>query len=402
MAVNVFHIDAFTVIIVIHKNMVVYRTINGVNFGVNISKGSGLLCSPEIAEIIDGDIYEFIEYLYNQKKVYTPMVATWEITNCCNFKCPFCYINTPSKPESKVQTFSEMKGYIDDLADKGLLLVYLTGGEVLSVPDFEKIYCYLKNKGIFVVLLSNLSLLNEDHIALFKELPPLRITASIYGLTEQQFTAVTSKDYSYCQKILDNILLLKELGIIVTCQMPVNKYTVSDLLPIADWCYSNGIRFTYNNEITDSYYNESRSSDFIDDEQFDRLRGQIKQIEAVKSSKVISIEKKFGYKHHFDCISGRHTFAISYNGHLRPCFNIWESDCHSFDGSVSMKEAMQSMVEHIYKMQSIAIDGCHGCEASQICGECVYTRLKHKKNTDEYIKTKCAENLAKVCKLLSK
>lgn len=382
--------------------MIIYRTINDIQFGVNTSKGAGLLCTPDVAEIVDNDIYEFIEYLYEQKKKYTPMVATWEITNCCNFKCPFCYINTPAKPISKVQTFDVMKNYIDDLVDSGLLLVYLTGGEILSVPDFPKIYRYLKNKGVFVVLLSNLSLLNEEHIQLFKELPPLRITSSIYGMTEKQFTTVTGQNFSLCDKILNNILTLKEMGITVTCQMPVNKYTVSDLLDIANWCYSNEIRFTFNNELTDSYYNESRQSEFIDDDTFEKLKKQIQQIESVQSKKVIPIERKFGYKHHFDCISGKHTFAISYEGHLRPCFNIFESDCKSFNAEcTSMKEAMKNMSQYITEMKQIVIDGCKGCEASQICGECVYTRLKHQDNINEYIKTACANNMKKICEITS-
>lgn len=379
--------------------MTVYRTINGIEFGVNISKSSGLLCTPEVAKIIDGDIYEFIEYIYNQKKTYTPMIATWEITNCCNFKCPFCYINTPAKPQSRIQSFNEVKGYIDDLTEKGLLLVYLTGGEVLSVPDFEKIYRYFKSKGIFIVLLTNLSLLNDKHIALFQELPPLRITSSIYGLTEKQFTSVTGIEYSYCQKVLDNILLLKNLGITVTCQMPVNKFTIGDLIPISEWCHSNGIRFTYNNEITDSYYNESRSLDFIDDATFESVKKQIKQIDAVRSSKTTTIERKFGYRHYFDCISGKHTFAVSFNAHLRPCFNIWEDDLISFDGTLSMKKAMCDMTKYIEKMRQVVIESCHGCEASQICGECIYTRLKHRESPNEYMKAKCAENLAKICDL---
>lgn len=382
--------------------MIVYRKINDVEFGVNISKGSGLLCTPEVARIIDGDIYEFVEYVYNQKQKYTPMVATWEITNFCNFKCPFCYINTPAKPQSQVQSFAKMKGYIDDLTDEGLLLVYLTGGEVLSVPDFEQIYRYLKSKGIFIVLLSNLSLLDDKHIELFKELPPLRITSSIYGVTEEQFTAVTGKGYSYCQKILDNVLTLKELGITVTCQMPVNKHTINDLVPISEWCYSNGIRFTYNNEITDSYYNESRSSEFIDDATYERFKKQIRQIESVRSSKTKPVERKFGYRHYFDCISGKHTFAISFNSRLRPCFNIWESDLASFDGSLSMKNAMREMAKYIEEMQQVVIEGCHGCEAVQICGECIYTRLKHKEKSDEYMKSKCAENFTKICRITSR
>ena len=376
--------------------MIVQRVINGVEFAVNPSKGAGLLCMPEVAHVIDGDMYEFVEYLYEQRNAYTPMVATWELTNCCNFSCPFCYINTAAKPEAQVQTFPQMKEWIDTLVDSGLLLVYLTGGEVLSVPDFEKIYRYLKEKGVFVVLLTNLSLLSENHIALFRELPPFRITASIYGLTEDQFCAATRSDPAYCQTVLNNILRLKDMGIRVTCQMPVNTCTVKELVPIADWCFSHGIRFTFSNDLADSYYDESRNSFRVDDETLEELRKQIRQVEAEKSSQVIQPERVFGYKHHFDCISGRHTFAVSSGGHLRPCFNIWESYGPSFDGTSSMKQAMEKMTSYLARMRETVLEDCHGCEASQICGECMYTRMRHLEDPKGYMHLACARNTARL------
>ena len=58
------------------------------------------------------------------------MVATWEITNVCNFGCKFCYINTSKKGKNISHSFEDLKPAIDDLVDAGLLLVYLTGGEV--------------------------------------------------------------------------------------------------------------------------------------------------------------------------------------------------------------------------------------------------------------------------------
>lgn len=376
--------------------MVVYRNINGVDFGVNINKSSSLLCSQEIAEIIDGDIYEFVEYLYSIKNEYTPMIATWEITNACNFECPFCYINTPKKTVTNVQSYNNMKKSIDELVEEGLLIVYLTGGEILSVPDFDKIYRYIKEKGVFVVLLTNLSLLNEKHMELFRDYPPLHITNSIYGIKPEQFRNVTGHSFDLCEKILNNILLIKEMGINITCQMPVNDYTINDLIDISEWCYSNGIRFTFNNEITDSYYNESRSEAFIKNEIFEKYRKQIRQIESIKSSKIASIERKFGYRYYFDCVSGKHTYAVSYDGHLRPCFNIWESDFVFFDGSKSMKSAMTELREFVNRMKKTIIEGCKGCDASQICGECLYTRLKHRDNLTEFIRDKCKENMTKI------
>ena len=197
--------------------------------------------------------------------------------------------------------------------------------------------------------------------------------------------------------VLDHILLLKRLGIRVTCQTPVNTYTAAELPAIAEWCYANGIRFTCSNETTDSYYRESRRSCRVDDEVFARMKEQIRQVDAPVSSKPAApVERKFGYRHHFDCVSGRHTFAISYSGRLRPCFNIWEADCRSFDGAASMKQAMREMTACIERMRETVIEGCHGCEASQLCSECLYTRLKHREDPEAYMRARCAENLARI------
>lgn len=376
--------------------MIVSREINGIPFAINTEKSAGLLCSPEIAKLIDNDVYEFIELLYNKTKTYTPMIATWELTNCCNFLCPFCYINTSAKPKSYVQSIQNMKPAIDDLVNNGLLLVYLTGGEVLSVPDFKEIYLYLKQKGVLIVLLTNLSLLTEEHIRLFKDFPPLRITTSIYGRTKNQFTRATGRSGGICDTVLSNILKIKSSGIPVTCQTPVNQYTLDEILPIADWCFDHGIRYNCSNELTDSYYNESRSSFFVSDEVFAKLKSEIKQIEPIRSNKKPEITKKFGYRYYFDCASGKHTFAVSADLHIRPCFNIWEQDFVFFDGSVSMEKAILDMKTFVEKKRKTIIDGCKGCEASQICGECIYTRNRQKGDLQSYISKKCAENQEKI------
>ena len=98
-------------------------------------------------------------------------------------------------------------------------MVYLTGGEVLTHPDFEKIYIYLKTKGVFVVILTSLSLLNEQHIELFKKYPPLRITASIYAMSSNSFKTVTGLNGEKYKTLIDNVITLKKIR---------NKYFLSD------------------------------------------------------------------------------------------------------------------------------------------------------------------------------
>ena len=57
-----------------------------------------------------------------------------------------------------------------------------------------------------------------------------------------------------------------------------------------------------------------------------------------------------------------------------------------------MKTAMDQMRQYIESMKKQVIEGCNGCEAVQICSECIYTHLKHKINLSDYISNRCKEN----------
>lgn len=250
------------------------RIINTIPFSVDPEKSNSIYCAPDIAEHLNGDIDKFIEFLSSQSSVFSPLCVTWEITGKCNFDCPFCYIKNNN---CKTFSFNEIKNSVDTLCDRGLLLVYLTGGEVLSHPEFVKIYTYLKLKGLLVVLLTNLSLLNSSHIELFKKYPPLRITTSIYGLSQEQFSNATGREDMDYTIVLDNLLSLQEMGINVTGQTPINKLTQPDYLKIADWCYANKMKYSSSNELADTYSGESRAQYYLESKEFLKLKDQTKK-----------------------------------------------------------------------------------------------------------------------------
>lgn len=375
--------------------MIINRNINGIDFAVNPNKAASLLCEEHIANITRGNIYAFIDFLYNQTKRYTPMVATWEITNICNFSCTFCYINSEKSIDKQYISLDKAKEMIDVLVDEGLLLVYLTGGEVLSHPDFESIYKYLKLKGVYVVLLTNLSLLDDEKLELFKEYPPLRVTASLYGLGKEQFFNVTQNHQILPEKITKNILLLKNMGINITVQTPINKATIEEYEKMADWCYEHGIIYRTNNDLTNSYLGEDRQELYVGKEEFDEIKSRLKFVveESIELGQSEEIESGVCQKKHFDCISGKHTFAISYNQHIRPCFNIWESDGPWFDGSESIKVALYEMKEYLERKKTEVIAYCKGCVAHKFCSECMMTQNKNKTRLKEYMAEACSNNM---------
>ena len=384
--------------------MIIYRNINGIDFAVNTEKSASLLCEPEVAEQTKGSIYAFIDYLYDKKQTYTPMVATWEITNICNFSCKFCYINSERNTDKKFIPLEKAIEVIDDLANAGFLLVYLTGGEILSHPNFKEIYMLLKNKGIYVILLTNLSLLDNQTLELFKTYPPMRITTSLYGVSEKQFIEVTNNKNIPFDKIMNNILLVKENGINITVQTPINKLTIPEYEKMAQWCYDNGIVYKSDNDLTDSYLGEGRQDFAIDRENFLEIKDRIKLID--DENIIIDYSQKpkceFGHRKHFDCISGKHTFAISYDLHLRPCFNIWENEGPWFDASQSMQKGLSELSDYIEKKRKITIDLCKGCNAHEFCSECMMTQNKHRDNLEEYMHNACKNNRLKLEKYKNK
>lgn len=377
--------------------MIIYRNINGIDFAVNPNKPASLLCEEHIAEITKGNIYAFVEYLYEQKKEYTPMVTTWEITNVCNFSCTFCYINTDKSVKKQTVSLFKAKEMIDDLVEAGLLLVYLTGGEVLSHPDFESIYKYLKLKGVYVVLLTNLSLLDESKISLFKEYPPMRVTASLYGLSKEQFLSVTQNRVVSPEQVMNNILLLKDIGINVTVQTPINRATIGEYEKMADWCYAHSIVYKTNNDMTNSYFGEDRQQFYVRKEEFESIKSRLKFIteDPLEFDGINDTVCKVAHKKHFDCISGKHTFAISYNLHIRPCFNIWETEGSWFDATDSAKTALSQMKAYLENKRQEVIEYCKGCVAHKYCSECMMSQNKNKHRLKEYMQEACANNMQK-------
>lgn len=147
-------------------------------------------------------INEFVNK--NFGTIRAPFSAGIELTAKCNLNCVHCY----AKPDRKHtdMTTDEFKAIFDTLIEHGLIEAYFTGGEIFTRSDFEEMYVYAKKKGVLLSLLTNITLLNDNHIKLFKEYPVETISTSMYGYTEKTYENVTGVKGSY--KLFMNALEL--------------------------------------------------------------------------------------------------------------------------------------------------------------------------------------------------
>lgn len=125
-----------------------------------------------------------------------PLSFDLEITARCNNDCRHCYIVLPAGDavaRGQEMTVAEISDIAEQAVQLGAVWCLLTGGEPLLRPDFAEIYLALKRKGLLVSVFTNATLVNEQHVALFKKYPPRDIEVTVYGVTAETYEAVTRK-----------------------------------------------------------------------------------------------------------------------------------------------------------------------------------------------------------------
>ncbi len=157
--------------------------------------------------------HKFIIEKYSLQK-YQVKEAALEITNGCNFRCPHCYVD---KSYTDTLSFSTIKDVAKELLALNCNRILLTGGEIFTHKDFNSIYTYLYKKGFIISLNSNISLLNQDSLNMFKKFPPLSIGISLYGYDDSSYDSYTNTVGQY-NKVISNVNELKKLGINVICK----------------------------------------------------------------------------------------------------------------------------------------------------------------------------------------
>jgi len=91
-----------------------------------------------------------------------PLIAQWEITFNCNFKCKFCNVWRNKCNKGRELTLHNIKSIIDQLDKAGIVWITFTGGEPLLKKNFHEIVKYCNEKGIITLMNENGSLLNHE------------------------------------------------------------------------------------------------------------------------------------------------------------------------------------------------------------------------------------------------
>lgn len=307
--------------------------------------------------------------------------VTFEITSRCNFSCKMCYVHSQdcNRRADEELTLEQWTSIADQASEAGVMFVLITGGEPLVRPDFPGIYTMLIKKGFVVSINSNLSLVTDEHLELFKKYPPNRINASLYGVSDETYEALCGVP-AYT-KVRSTIKKLKEMGIRVKINSSVTPFNCGDFdgifsfcraeeLPIATASYMfpaarlSAKRERLSPEDAGLYRVIADYKKLDKDEFLDRAERIERGVEYIQSGSCIDPEiKNTGVR----CRAGTSSVWIDYKGNMSMCGMIPADEKNNIPLR-GFRECFEDV--HAFVKKIVLPEKCTECRYRYMCNVC--------------------------------
>jgi len=162
-----------------------------------------------------------------------------ELTSKCNERCVHCYI--PHKFKLSYIQGELYYSVLEQLSKMNVFDITLSGGEPMMHPPFKDFLRAAKKYDFYVTVLSNLTLLDDEMIAIMKEGTVSAVQVSLYSMIPEHHEAITQLKGSF-EKTKNAILKLIENDIPVQVSCPTMKGNKDDYPDVMKWCHEHRIR----------------------------------------------------------------------------------------------------------------------------------------------------------------
>lgn len=308
------------------------------------------------------------------KDIRQPFTAGIELLPQCNFRCIHCYAESDRTNNSKSMSKSEILKIIDILIDHNCLEVFFTGGECLLHPDFFYIYTYAKKKGMLVSVLTNGTLINNEHISLWLEYPPELVSITMYGATESVYKNITKNKNAY-QMFSNVIKLLKDNKIPFEIKCIGMKQNLQDIIKIRDFARMQGLTNTIlawdirpmNDGNKNPVLCRVSVKEAFDIELLDIERKAFWDALAFNNTKSTRTERQKQNKLYLCAIAHQFVF-ITHDGYMQGCVKAVEPRYDLLNGNFD--EGWDFLGEEYVKKEASKDFKCLNCDKFRYCGQC--------------------------------
>ena len=300
-----------------------------------------------------------------------PASGSINLTQRCNLNCVHCYLGGPDsafRSQKDELNTDQWLSIIDKITGAGCLNLLLTGGEILLRPDFGVIYSKAVNSGMLVNVFTNGTLLNNNVISLFEDLPPQIVEISLYGATAATYEAITRVKGSFA-KCLSGIRRLSQRKIKLKLKTMILAQNCHELEEIKNIAYEYG----------DDFLMDPTISPCLDGDKTP-LKHRIDAVKAVQAD-FSDQEKATRWKEHFEktvpkpgseflynCGAGITHFHINPSGTLLPCMMLTKPAYDLTEGNFD--DGWRNEIYSLRKIKAGPQYPCNNCEKEKFCSTC--------------------------------
>jgi radical SAM protein with 4Fe4S-binding SPASM domain len=175
-----------------------------------------------------------------------PMSAQIDLTYRCNERCVHCYLDHDDHGE---MTTGEIKHLLDEMAEAGVFILTLSGGEIMLRKDFFEILEHARQLTFCIKLKTNAILIREREAARIRDLGVESVQISIYSHRPEVHDAITLVPGSL-KRSLDAVRFLKSQGLKVRIANVLMIQNMEDYPGVRSLANELGVEFTMDPTVT--------------------------------------------------------------------------------------------------------------------------------------------------------
>ena len=293
-----------------------------------------------------------------------------EVASACNERCVHCYI--PHGDKTSFIGTSLFYKIIQEGRELNIINVIMSGGEPLLHKDFLGFLRRCRELDLSVNVLSNLTLLTDEHLSEMKKNPLLSVQTSLYSMDPRVHDSITKLKGSF-SKTMKSIQKLLSEGIPLQISCPIMKHNKDSFLEVIRWGKKHQIGVVFEPVIFASYdHSCGNLSNRLSLDEIENVVDGLLPEGYADMMRENARDKEALTEGHPICSVCRYNFCVSADGKVFPCAG-WQSNIIGDLNNQTIKEIWGNS-EKILALRNIKrkhFPKCVNCKDRGYCTVCM-------------------------------